>query len=103
MSALVKREGDFIRLLLKATHKQKQILLKSIHKLQLNAIVQIVYNVLIGNRNLPDKDKRDLSRHKAAIRRFVSKGLSQKERKRLLFKHFKSILKILNVMKSELI
>lgn len=102
MNSLKESQGDFLRLLLNTNPRQKRALLKTLQKSQLNAIVQIVYNVLMGNRILPDKDKKDLFKHKTVIRRLVSKGVSQKERKRLLLKYLAHVLKILNVVRPEL-
>lgn len=102
MNQLIKKEKDFLRLLLSTSIKQKQALIKTVGDSQLKAIVQIVYNVLIGNRYLSEKDKKELSRHKNVIRRFVKKRISQSERKQILYKYIRYILKYLSVVRSEL-
>ena len=58
MNPLIKKEKDFLRLLVTTTDKQKKVLLQTIEKSQLRAIVQIVYNLMIGYRTLPEKDKK---------------------------------------------
>ena len=87
MNKLKRQEGDFLRLLLSISTKQRQAILKMVEKTQLRVIVQIVYNVLMGNRELNQSDKTSLIKHKTVISRFVSQSLSDKERKRLLVKY----------------
>ena len=77
-------------------------MLKTIEKTQLSAIVQIVFNVLMGNRELNQSDKNSLKKYKTVIRRFVSKTVSDTERKRLSLKYSLHIIKILNAVKKEL-
>lgn len=102
MSALLKKEKTFLRLLLHVDIKQQKALLNTIQSSQLQAIVQIVYNVLMGMRDLTTKDKNRMKRYKNIIRRFVSKALSFKERKRLLYKYFKHIKPALTLILKEL-
>lgn len=102
MSDLINRQASFLRLLLTTSIKQRLDLIKNIQSSQMKAIVQIVYNVLVGNRILPSKDINKMKKHKVAIRRFVSKGLSLEKRKRLLVKYFKCIVLLLKVIKDEL-
>lgn len=103
MNKLVRQERDVLNLLLNTSNKQKKVLLQTIEKQQLNAIVQIVYNILQGYRPLPDKDKRLLAKRKDVIRQFVSKGVSLKKRKDLLLKYFMYILPFISLIKGELI
>lgn len=102
MNPLIKKEKDFLRLLLHTSDKQKKVLIKNIEKSQLNAIVQIVYNVMLGIRPLTEKDKNRIANRKTIIRQFVSKGISLKRRKELLSKHFKYILPFIAAVKNEL-
>lgn len=103
MSQLIKKEKDFLRLLLNTSIKQKKVLLRAIDKSQLNAIVQIVYNLMLGYHPLADKDKKQLAKHKTVIRQFISKSISLKKRKELLLKYFKYILPFINTIKSKLL
>jgi hypothetical protein len=103
MNPLIKKEKDFLRLFLHTSDKQKKVLIKNIEKSQLNAIVQIVYNVMLGIRPLAEKDKNRIANRKTIIRQFVSKGISLKRRKELLFKHFKYILPFIAAVKNELL
>ena len=99
MNQLLTKETDFLALLLKTSDKQIRALLKTIQLSQLRAIVQIVYNVLLGNINISEKDKKLISNRKSSIRRFVSKGVSFKERKKILLKNDKYIIVILKNVK----
>ena len=91
-----------MRLLLSTSDKQRHALLKTIQTAQLRAVVQIVYNVLMGNRDLSNSDTKRLKKHKIVIRRFISKGLSVEERKRILRKYIQPILQIIKVVREEL-
>ena len=102
MNQLIKKEIDFLRLLVTTTDKQRRALLHAIEKSQLRAIVQIVYNLMIGFITLPQKDKNKLAKRKTVIRQFVSKGISFKKRKELLLKYYKYILLFINAIKGKL-
>ena len=102
MTSIIRKQGNFLRLLLSTSDQQRRALLKSVLDSQLKAIVQIVYNVLMGNRDLSQKDKKDLAKHKTIIRRFVSKDVTQQERKRLLLKYSNCIIKVVAAVRSEL-
>ena len=94
MNKLKRQEGDFLHLLLSTLTKQRQAMLKTVEKMQLRAIVQIVYNVLMGNRELNQSDKTSLIKHKMVICCYVNQSLSDKERKRLLVKYSSHFIKI---------
>ena len=102
MNGLIKKEKHFLRLLLTTTVKQKKALLRAIEKPQLRAIVQIVYNLMVGYRTLPENDRKRLAKRKTVIREFVSRGLSFKKRKELLFKYYKYILTFIHAIRGEL-
>ena len=62
MNSLIKSERHFIILLLTAKRKQQIALVRTITKSQLQALVQIVYNIFHGYRSLPENDKKKLRR-----------------------------------------
>ena len=103
MNKLIKQEKYFLCLLLSTTTKQKKTLLQSIEKSQLRAIVQIVYNLMLGNRPLAEEVKKKLTKRKTVIRQFVRQGLSFSKRKELLLKYFKFILPFISAIRGELI
>lgn len=102
MNQSIKKEVDFLSLLLNTSDKQRKALLHTIQKSQLRAIVQIVYNLLGGYHPLPEKDKKRLATRKTVIRQFVSRGISLKKRKELLFKYYKYILPFIKAIRGEL-
>lgn len=102
MNSLIKKENDFLRLLLTTSDKQRKALLQTIERSQLRAIVQIAYNLLVGYHPLPEKDKKKLEKRKDVIRQFVSRGISLKTRKALLLKYYKYILLFINAIKGQL-
>ena len=67
MNQLIKQEKYYLCLLVSTTIKQKKALLQSIEKSQLRAIVLIVYNLMVGNRSLPEKDKKRLAKRKKLL------------------------------------
>lgn len=102
MDAIKKRDGNFLRLLLKTDAIQQLAMVKTIQDSQLRSVVQIVYNVLMGTRHLSKKTKLDLSKQRKIIRRFVSKDLTVDQRKRMFIKHFGLFLIVLKVIEKEL-
>ena len=64
MNSLIKSERHFILLLLTTKRKQQIALVRTITKSQLQALVQIVYNIVHGYRSLPENDKKKLRRFK---------------------------------------
>ena len=82
--------------------QQQKALIKTITASQMYALVQIVYNVLQGNRTIYSDLKKKLKRNKRSIRRFIGKGLTLRNRVKLLLKHFKSILLLVKVVEKAL-
>lgn len=102
MNSLIKRQSDFLRLLLTTSANQQVALIKTIQPTQMKAVVQIAYNVLMGNRALSSVSKKTLGKRKIVIRRFVSQGVSYAGRKRLLLRYFKYIGILLKAVLKEL-
>ena len=92
MNHLIRSQIQFLRLLTSTSSVQQKAIIKTISPNQMKALVQIVYNVLVGNSVLSSSNKEKLKAHKTVIRRFVSRELSQEKRKELLLKYFKQIL-----------
>jgi hypothetical protein len=103
MNTLLSKEKHFLRLLLHTSAKQRKVLIQTIDNSQLRAIVQIVYNVLLGYRSLSNNLKKQLSTRKRIIRQFVSRGVSLQKRKAILLKYNKFILPFIDLVKSELV
>ena len=92
MSEKLKEEAVFFNFLLTTNEKQQQLLLKTITKTQMSALIEIIYNALHGNLIISESDIKRVKRYKNDIRRLVAKGLSFKRRKELLIKYFKQVL-----------
>lgn len=102
MNSLIKNEKYFILFLLTTNRKQQKALLRTITKSQLQALVQIVYNIIHGFRSLPENDKKKLQRFRSVIRKFVSKRLSISKRTALLLKHLNQFILILKLITKDL-
>lgn len=83
----------FIKFLLDIPKQQLVCFLNIITKEQLQAIIEIIYNVVQGVCPIPVANKSVLSKHKNLIRALVSKRITLSERKRLLLK-LRNILQI---------
>lgn len=103
MNKLIKKESDFIRLLLNTNDRQQRALIKSITPKQMKVVVQIVYNVLQGNRVISSKTKTKLAKYKHFISRFVSKELTSRRRIILFLKYYQFILPLLRAVEKELL
>ena len=102
MNNLLRKETPFLRLLLTTTYQQQKAMIKTITPSQMKAVAQIAYNVLQGNRELAEKDKKKLQRDKLIIRRFIAKGLAREKTAKLLLKYLNSFLLLIKVIKKEL-
>ena len=102
MNVIRKQHGNFLKFLLLSSRKQRMALLKEIEPSQIRAIVQIVYNVMMGNRSMPASLIKKLVKRKTVIRRFISKGLTLAKRKQLLTKYFDVIKPFIEVVHKEL-
>lgn len=102
MNNLLKSQINFIRLLMSTNSAQQKAMINTILPAQMRALVQIVYNVLVGNRELSDANKKKLKVHKTIIRRFVSRELSFQKRKEILLKYLKQISILVNTVVKEL-
>lgn len=100
MGDKLQKERHFLKFLLHTNEKQQKILLKNLTKPQMSVIIEVIYNILVGNLIIPDIDKKRLKRHKHNIRKVVSKGLSQKRRKAILLKYFKQFIVLLKLSES---
>lgn len=74
--------------------------MKHLTKAQMNVLIEVIYNAIMGNLTITTTDKKRLNRYRHVIRKVVSKGLSQKRRKALLFKYFKQIISLIKPCES---
>ncbi len=85
MSKLVKKHVAFFQLLSTTTSRiQRRILLDTITKEQLRALVEIVVNLLRGVLPITPSRKADLGKHKNLLRTIGDKSVSLRKKRRLL-------------------
>lgn len=102
MNQLLKSQINFLCLLMSTNSAQQKAMIKTILPTQMKALVQIVYNVLVGNRELSDANKKKLRVHKTMFRCFVGRELSFEKRKEILLKYFRQISILVNTVAKEL-
>lgn len=102
MNTLLKKEQNFLKLLIMSTDLQRKALIKTITPSQMRAVVQIIFNVLHGNRAISEKNIKKLKPYKVIIRRFISKGITIKRRSRILQVYWKEFILLLKVVEKEL-
>jgi len=103
MNKLIKKERYFLLFLLTASERQRKVLIEHIDDSQLKALVQIVYNVMFGYRSITSVEKSKLSKRKHIFRKFVNKGISNKQRKKVLKRYLKFILPFIEVVKKDIL
>ena len=97
------KEVYFVGLLLYADKKQRSALLQTISTRQLEAVIEIIFNILHGYGRLPDKDKKRLRRYQAVIRKFVGRRTPNARRKRILQKYFKVFYPMIKVIQNYIV
>ena len=100
-SVRLRAEGDYIRLLLSTTKEQGCMLLAAATTKQIEAICEIVLNLL--TQILPKTIKAIVSRHKSLLEKLAKKRTAIRSKARLLKKHCKTILRILQSVRDLLI
>ena len=91
MNREVKSQLPFIRFLKTSSKVQRNYLIESSTREQLQAIIDILYNILIGNCSIGINIKNKISKYKSIMRQNVDKKLSRKKRK-VLFKKLNPLL-----------
>jgi hypothetical protein len=84
MSARLKRNINFLKILQKASPKQRKAIIATGSQDLILCISEIVDNVLKGNVKLSPKQKKQLSRYKAILRQLGNKKLKATIRRKLL-------------------
>ena len=84
MSRVVNNNRGFLQLLADCPAYQRQFLLKTATPQQLHALVQVLYNVLMGHTPIPEENKRILLPYKDASLHLASPNVSYKTKKRVL-------------------
>ena len=83
MSARLKRNLDFLRVLKKANNKQRKAILETGNKDLILCLCEIIDNTLAGTVKLTSKQKKDLSKYKRILRKLIDKKVSLKTKRKL--------------------
>lgn len=86
MNREVKSQIDYIRFMKTCSKLQRNYLIEFSTPEQLQAITDIIYNILLGNCPLGENIKSKLSKYKSIMRQIVEKKVTKKRRKILLKK-----------------
>ena len=84
MSRLVNNNRGFLQLLAACPAYQRQFLLKTATPQQLHALVQVLYNLLMGHIPISEENKRVLLPYKDALLNLASPNVPFKTKKRVL-------------------
>lgn len=84
MSCAKKDTTALLTALIHATPKERKALLKACDVSRIRSVCEYAYNLLRGNVPLSDKRKRQLKKHKTALRRLVNRGESWEKKRRYL-------------------
>ena len=84
MSRVVNNNRGFLQLLANCPAYQGQFLLKTATPQQLHALVQVLYNTLMGHIPIPAENKRILLPYKDALLDLASPNVPYKTKKRVL-------------------
>ena len=84
MSRVVNNNRGFLQLLADCPAYQRQFLLKTATPQQLHALVQVLYNLLMGHIPISEENKRVLLPYKDALLNLASPNVPFKTKKRVL-------------------
>ena len=84
MSRVVNNNRGFLQLLAAFPAYQREFLLKTATPQQLHALVQVLYNILMGHIPIPEENKRILLPYKDALLNLASPNVPYKTKKRVL-------------------
>ena len=83
MSRVVNNNRGFLQLLADCPAYQRQFLLKTATPQQLHALVQVLYNIIMGHIPIPEENKRILLPYKDALLNLASPNFPYKSKKRV--------------------
>lgn len=95
---MVQKFLPLFELLITATNEQRAVIVQTLSEPQLKAVLEAIYNVLMGNCSISNRDKNKLIRYKDVIYRLVSKELDGKQQRRLLKKNHTLLPIVLNAV-----
>jgi hypothetical protein len=93
---LIREEETFLRAIVATTRAQDKInIIKGAKPRQLDALCEIILNVLRGTVPLSDSEKKKASKHKTVLRKLAKRCLKKLPRKRLFIKYFTLIRRVI--------
>ena len=84
MSRVVNNNRGFLQLLADFPVHQRQFLLKTATPQQLHGLVQVLFNILMGQISIPEENKRILQSYKNALFDLARSDVPYKTKKRVL-------------------
>ena len=93
MSRVVNNRRGFLQLLADCPAYQRQFLLKTATPQQLHALVQVLYNILMGHIPISEENKRILLPYKDALLDLASPNAPYKTKKRVLVQEGSGFIK----------
>ena len=95
MSRVVNNNRGFLQLLADCPAYQRQFLLKTATPQQLHALVQVLYNILMGHIPISEENRRILLPYKDALLDLASPNVpNTKQRRESLYKRVVVLLKM---------
>ena len=83
MSARLKRNLDFLRVLQKANKQQRKAILGTGNKDLILCLCEVIDNVLAGTVKLSIKQKKELSKYKTILRQLIDKKVTISKKRKL--------------------
>lgn len=99
MSALLQKYVPFIIVVTSGDNKQTRAILSTVTDNQIRVLSEIAANTLHANIPLSAKSLKLLKKHKKLIKSLASTTLALKTKKRLIVKHWKGLLVLLNIVR----
>ncbi len=84
MAARLRKNIDLLKVLSKAKPKLRQAILKNLDSDTVRCICECAHNVLNGNLKLTPKQRKDLLKHRKALRQLASKSGSLTTKKQVI-------------------
>jgi hypothetical protein len=95
----IRAEETFLRSVVNAKRKKAKIkLIENAEPAQLDALCEIILNVLRGTVPLTAREKNKASKHKTVFRKLAKRCLKKLPRKRLFIKYFTAVRQVITTV-----
>lgn len=99
----IEQQIHFLYLFTTSSGQQHTVLIETITKPQLLALLEVILNVLRGTFDITPHNKRLLGSDKKVIRQVVDQGVSKKKKLSLLIKHSETFKRIVQVALKQIV